>query len=48
MVHSDLNLDGQPRDGTESYLGCLVKDNLLRGFYIRVVNPQVRIKMLYN
>ena len=40
MVHSDLNFDGRPLDNN-SYFGCVVKDNLQRGFYIRVVDPQV-------
>lgn len=41
MVHSNLSFDGQPLMEGQSYLGCVVKDNLQRGFYIRVVDPQV-------
>ena len=41
MIHSHLNFDGRPLPNDESYLGCVVKDNLQRGFFIRVVDPQV-------
>ena len=44
MVHSGLQFDGRPLEERHCYLGCVVKDNLQRGFYIRVVDPQVRIK----
>ncbi len=41
MIHSHLNFDGRPLPNDDSYLGCVVKDNLQRGFFIRVVDPQV-------
>lgn len=41
MVHSNINFAGQSLPDGKAYLCCVVKDNLLRGFYIRVVDPEV-------
>lgn len=43
VVHSNLRFDAQPLPKGQEYLCCIVKDSQQRAFFIRIVNPRVRV-----
>ena len=42
VIHSQLQFDGSTLPPGHCYLGCVVKDNLQKAFFIRVIDPSVR------
>lgn len=43
-AHSKLSVNGQPRGGGKEYLAMIAKDGEKKGFFIRIVDKEVRIK----
>jgi hypothetical protein len=42
VIHSCLEFDGNPLDSDRSYLVCVVKDNVQKGFFIRTIDSAGR------
>lgn len=42
VIHSQLQFDGSTLPPGHCYLGCVVKDNLQKAFFIRVIDPSTR------
>lgn len=43
VVHSNLRFDAQPLPAGLEYLCCIVKDSQQKAFFIRIVDPEVRV-----
>ena len=42
VAHSKTNFDGQPLEEGKELLAVVTKDSQQKGFFIRVVDPEVR------
>lgn len=42
VAHSNMSFDGQPLEEGKELLALVVKDSQQKGFFIRVVDPEVR------